>query len=207
MRFQKPCIRSFLRHVTLVPVVFAVMLLLSGCFTKYMGSADDCASTLDEVLSRVAMKQVFEEMAAELCGQECKDAVQRGTAAFPVSTFLVTDFVDIYSLQPKKYGILMGELMRSGLSRTCSAKIVQAEFAQNFSMSESGVIMLSRDPKKVRHAEFPNAEYVVGTFSYSGNKLLLFARRVDLKTGSVTKMTSREITVGCGGLFNAVSVK
>ncbi len=204
MRFLRLFPISFRRH-GIAMLFLGLLLALSGCFTRYMGSAD-CATSLDEILARVDMKQAFQGMAADLCGEPCTLPGSPNAAVCPSPTFMVTDFVDIHSLQPKKHGIVMGELMRSALNHTCRARIVQAEFAENFTLSDKGLVALSRDPKKIRHPDYPYSDYLVGTFSYSGNKLFLFARKVDVSSGRVTKMTSREITVGCGGLFNAVSM-
>ena len=205
MPFLQICSVSVLRR-SLAVLLLGLLFVLSGCFARYMGSAD-CTTSLEEILSRVDMKPVFQGMAADLCGEPCNPTGNPNVTACPSPTFLVTDFVDIHSLQPKKHGIVMGELMRSSLNRTCRAKIVQAEFSESFTLSDKGLVAMSRDPKRVRHPEYPYSEYIVGTFSYSGNKLFLFARKVDVATGRVTKMASREITAGCGGLFNAVSVE
>ena len=205
MRFLRISSCSILRR-SIAVLLLGLLLVLSGCFTRYMGSAD-CATSLDEILSRVDMKQVFQGMAADLCGESCKRTGSQKVAACSSPTLLITDFVDIHSLQPKKHGIVMGELMRSSLNHACNAKIVQAEFSENFTLSDKGLVAMSRDPKQARHADYPYSDYIVGTFSYSGNKLFLFVRKVDVTTGRVTKMASREITVGCGGLFNAVSVE
>ncbi|HSW62723.1 MAG TPA: FlgO family outer membrane protein [Dissulfurispiraceae bacterium] len=191
---------------SLAVLLLGLLFVLSGCFMRYMGSAD-CTPTLEEILSRVDMKPVFRGMAADLCGEPCNPTGSPNVTVCPSPTFLVTDFVDIHSLQPKKHGIVMGELMRSSLNLACKAKIVQAEFSESFTLSDKGLVAMSRDPKQIRHPEYPYSEYIVGTFSYSGNKLFLFVRKVDVATGRITRMASREITAGCGGLFNAVSVE
>jgi len=114
-------------------------------------------------------------------------------------TVLVTDFVDIQSFVPKQQGILMGELMRGSLNSNCSYRIVQAEFAKYFKLSESGLVVLSRNVGVIKHDEYKQPECIVGTYSIMNNKLILFVRRINTDTGKISKMVTREITYSCSG--------
>lgn len=164
-----------------------------SCSAKY----GEGGFSIDRIVSRTDLKPVFDGIAASLCDGNSFCAMQDPRAADP--TLLVTDFVDIQSLKPYRGGILMGELMRGSLSTACCARILQGEFSMFFRLSENGLVALTRDPKSILTKEYRHSECVVGTYHYTTDKLYLFARRINIYTGVISKFVSREITFICPG--------
>lgn len=159
----------------------------------------DCSGETESVASSVALKEEFDALARELCDDSCRTDPATGKRTCSGATVLVTDFVDIQSYKPKRSGVLFGELMRGSLNESCRYKIVQAEFADYFQLSEQGLTALTRNPQEVRHSEYPYAEAVVGTYHFSGGKVFLFARRLNASTGKIARIASREVPLFCSG--------
>ncbi|MBF0559935.1 MAG: hypothetical protein HQL08_14280 [Nitrospirae bacterium] len=184
--------KNFISGRSLKRLLFLYLSLFffAGCASS--SSFQNIASryNTDEQITKLNFGRHFEAMAEELCGEACKE----GKCAN--ETILVTDFVDVQSYVPQKTGMLMGELMRSDLSKACGYTIAQVEFSNLFRLSENGLITLTRNPGKLQSSEY--SEYsvkncIVGTYSITTNKLYLFARIINTSTGRIIKMTHREI--------------
>ena len=185
--------------------------LLTGCGTMATSATrsvptkatEKCTVGLEWQVRMLDLKGIFDGLARELC-TDCRPAT---TAVQPVNgtacgepapdDLLVTDFVDLSTLEPKQSGILLGESMRSSLSRICCRKIQQVELAKYFKLTEKGLVALTRDADKIVKDQFPPRECVVGTYVLTADKLILFAKRINLADGSVVRMSSREITFSC----------
>lgn len=162
------------------------------------------SSSLDKVISKADLKGIFQEIAQEFCDKKKPNhcGPQRMSPAV-----LVADFVDIQSLEPKNAGILMGEIMKSSLNNNCCYRIVQAEFSRFFKLSEKGLIALTRDPKEILKDEYPFSDCIVGTYNYSSDKLYIFVRRINIYTGEISRIVSREISFSCFGDSVTTSVR
>jgi hypothetical protein len=123
-------------------------------------------------------------------------------------TVLVTDFADLQTFIPNQSGLLMGELMRAGLNKTCCYKIIQAEFAKYFKLSENGLVVLTRNVNEIKKDEYSQSEAIVGTYNYlNNNKVVVFVRRINMATGRISKMVTREVNYSCLGRSVRYSVK
>jgi hypothetical protein len=191
-------------------------LLGSGCvargwypYTPVSGGNACADGNPRQLLEHTDLKSLFDGIATEICADACEGAAEPGTAAASVpakpnercsgETILVTDFVDLQSLAPQKHGLLMGDLMRSALNSRCGYRIVQAEFSSYFRLSESGLVVLSRNSADIRNREYRQSECVVGTYSFVGTKLIITVRRISTLTGRITRMVTREIDYTCSG--------
>jgi hypothetical protein len=170
---------------------------LSGCV---LFDRTGCSSSLEALTAHGDLKDIFNGLAGELCEGACGPVAEGVKKECAGRTVLVTDFVDVQSYTPKKAGAFLGELMRSSLSGACRYKIVQAEFSEYFKLTDQGLTALTRNPKEIKNAEFPYSEAVVGTYQFNADKVYLFARRLNIHTGKISKMASREITLPCNGL-------
>lgn len=165
---------SFLTLITL--------LTLTGCTSTINTSHCVDISTPLERVNRSNLDQVFKEIAKEVC-------------ASPDKIVIIPDFLDIQTLNTSSIGLLLGEVMRSSYSQICKGKIVQIEFPKHFKISKDGVISLTRNPNDLKRAELSTNEVIIGTFSYTDNKLRIFVRKVDADTGYILNMTTREINL------------
>lgn len=192
--------------------IIALMLCffsLSGCVgVLYNPSCSkkfgESSYALERIISKADLKSIFEKIAQEFCDKkQPSNCSPQGMSP----AVLVADFVDIQSLEPQHTGILMAELMKSGLNNNCCNRIVQAEFSKFFKLSEKGLIALTRDPKEILKDEYPFTECIVGTYNYSSDKLYIFVRRINIYTGEISKIVSREISFSCYGDSVTTSVR
>lgn len=170
------------------------LLFLSSCASSSQYNKIAYCHNPDEQISNVKLQKYFNQIADELCGDECSD---RRCAA---ESIMVPDFVDIQSVEAKKIGNLMGELMRSSLNKVCGYNIVQEKFSHLFKVSDTGLISLKtvpRDNVKSGNAPSSDKSSVLGTYSASADKLYIFAKIVNNSNGKITKMTSKEVTLSC----------
>jgi hypothetical protein len=101
----------------------------------------------------------------------------------------------------------MGELMRGSLSSICSTKITQVEFAKFFNLNEKGLVVLSRKVSEIKKDEYDQTEAIVGTYSYLNNKIVIFARKINVVTGKISRMVTREVDYNCAGGVVSYTVK
>lgn len=199
---------------TNINVIVAVLMAvtLSGCATQNPASRySTCyGKTFNQLLESTELKPLFNGIARELCSEQCsaggsspsdKSDKSKCVAANEKSSYsiLITDFVDIQSFTPASQGLLMGELMRGSLSSICSTKITQVEFAKFFNLNEKGLVVLSRKVSEIKKDEYDQTEAIVGTYSYLNNKIVIFARKINVVTGKISRMVTREIDYNCAG--------
>ena len=195
--------------------------LLAGCTTGNSLSRYGVCSgkSFNQLLESTDLKPLFNDLALELCSDTLKQTAaqaspekiseSRCSAAGAKSDYsvLVTDFVDIQTFAPASQGLLMGELMRGSLNSVCCTKITQVEFAKFFNLNEKGLIVLSRKVSEIKNDDYDQTEAIVGTYSYLNNKIVLFARKINVVTGKISRMATREIDYNCSGGVVSYRVK
>jgi len=197
----------------LLLVFSAASLILSGCAASLPATlGGDCYNkALPTLLDATDLKVLFQDIASELCVSNCSDCGTPGkqdtietqtcgsNETTPQSTVMVTDFADIQSFLPNQSGLLMGELMRGGLNQVCNYKIIQAEFAKYFKLSENGLIVLTRQAREIKRSDYSQPDVIVGTYSHVNiNKVMIFVRKINTETGTISKMVTRELNYTCG---------
>lgn len=205
----------YLRTTALI--LFA--LFLNGCAAQSVIARRSACNgkTFNQLLESTDLKPLFNDIASELCTEPCVsggEAAQSGKESRCSSakdkndySVLITDFVDIQSFTPASQGLLMGELMRGSLSSICSTKITQVEFAKFFNLNEKGLVVLSRKVSEIKKDEYDQTEAVVGTYSYLTNKIVIFARKINVVTGKISRMVTREVDYNCAGGSVSYTVK
>ena len=198
-------------------------LFLSGCASQNTATRYSACNgnTFNQLLESTNLKPLFNDIARELCTGPCiaedgtlsKDksgnnlgCINTANEKSPYS-MLVTDFVDIQSFTPASQGLLMGEFMRGSLSSVCSTKITQVEFAKFFNLNEKGLVVLSRKVSEIKKDDYDQNEAIVGTYSYLNNKIAIFARKINIVTGKISRMVTREIDYNCAGGGVSYTVK
>lgn len=173
--------------------------LLTESELKKMARESSYAN-LDVLMEAMDLKKIFEGMARELCTDDCSQcAGTENRTRMGIlensrqETLIVTDFVDLETYVPRRHGILMGELMRGGLTKSCCNRIVQGEFARYFKLTERGFVALTRNANEIKNDEYSQATCVVGTYEHKGSKVLLFAKKIDIPTGRIIRLATREI--------------
>jgi len=175
------------------------------------------SSCTSQNLDQVELKTIFQDIAKELCTDNCGECGRqnqcggapdgKGAGADPQKAVLVADFVDLQNLQPNQYGMVMGELMRGSLNNSCCYKIVQAEFAKYFKLTESGLVVLSRNVSDIKTDKYVQPECIVGTYTMMNSKMIIFVRKINTSNGLISKMVMREIDFECSGGKVSYTVK
>jgi hypothetical protein len=194
-------------------IVLIAAALSAGCASTKPPFGGSCSNkTLPILLDSTDLKDLFQGIAAELCTDNCTDCPQKPADANRASqvctnrdeldraTVLVTDFADLQTFLPNPSGLLMGELMRGSLNNVCCNKIIQAEFAKYFKLSENGLVVLTRKVSEIKKDEYSQSDAIVGTYSFqNNNKVVIFARKLNMDTGRITRMVTREVNYSCSG--------
>lgn len=197
--------------MTLSPKCWLVGLLvvlgLSGC-----ASADhqQCAKQgLPQLIAITDVGKVFDDIATGFCPASCQpsaNGLQMCDEPGLSRLVLVPDFVSITTYTPGPAGLYMGEQMRAALSQRCHSQIYQAEFGRDLKLSAEGLVSLTRNPGEVVQDEFRGQDILIGTYSYSGNRLSLFARKISGSSGVIAKMISKEIVYSCNLLGTSAKI-
>ena len=208
-------------HTSIITSVL-LALLLAGCAPQHTAVRFSACygKSFNQLLESTDLKPLFNDIARELCTVPCvtdgeilsTEKPDKGLRCLPAKdkndySILITDFVDIQSFTPASQGLLMGELMRGGLSSVCSTKITQVEFAKFFNLNEKGLVVLSRKVAEIKKDEYDQTEAIVGTYSYLNNKIVIFARKINIVTGKISRMVTRELDYNCAGGNVSYTVK
>ncbi len=144
---------------------------------------------LENKLKFVGLEELFNDIAAQVAPVNCDGRND--------ISMIVPDFVNIADLQSGTSGKIMGELMRSALSRDSCLKIFQVEFSSLFTLGEGGLLTLSRNAARVRN-EFPSVrQAIVSTYHPWAEGVLLIVRRIDTNTCQIIRSVSKEIPFYC----------
>jgi hypothetical protein len=208
-----PPIGSWRPPLSLSVFILLATLILTGCSNAVYNSTSplsvafpgsfDCKDSVynfDSVIVRLNLKDVINQMAAELCTRSCTEGCGDNPPCTDMpTTMLVTDFVDLVYFTPRSAGLFLSELMRNSLNNVCCYKIVEGEFSENFKLNQEGLVALTRKPEQLKHAEYPYSEAIVGTYKFSPGRLYLFIRKINVYTGNISKISTREISYRCMG--------
>lgn len=195
--------------------------ILTGCAAQKTATRYSACygKSFNQLLESTDLKPLFNDIARELCTEPCATAGVASPSDTSPSpncskpndksnySILITDFVDIQSFTPASQGLLMGELMRGSLSSVCGTKITQVEFAKFFNLNEKGLVVLSRKVSEIKKDEYDQTEAIVGTYSYLNNKVVVFARKINVVTGKISRMVTRELDYNCAGGSISYTVK
>lgn len=158
-------------------------LMITNCTT--INGKNYCLPSITpiEKVNKAELEQAFKEIAREICVVPTEQAV------------IIPDFLEIQSLNTNVIGLLLGEIMRSSYSQLCKNKIIQVEFPKYFKITKDGVLSLSRRPEEIKKIEHNVNVAIIGTYSYTSDIIRIFVRKIDVETGYILKMTSKEIVL------------
>jgi len=174
-------------------------ILFSGCQTPRFGVEDiSCDTKLITKLSALDLSSLFSGIAEEICtyyGGSCT----KGSLAAPkgVAPIMVTDFVELESLQSDKSGLLMGELMRAYLMKNCCRTVIQAEVGKDIRINDKGTVSLTRQPNQLMKSELDVREIVIGTYHNFTDKLVINVKIIDIQTQAIKQSVVKELKFSC----------
>ncbi len=174
-------------------------ILLSGCQTPRFGVQDtSCDTKLITKLSAIDLSGLFSGIAEEICTYYAGSCT-KGTLAAPkgVPPIMVTDFVEIESLQSDKSGLLMGDLMRAYLMKNCCRVVIQAEVGKDIRINNKGTVSLTRQPNQLMKSELDIREIVIGTYHNFNDKLVINVKIIDIQTQAIKQSVVKELKFTC----------
>jgi hypothetical protein len=193
MRFVVPAINA----MRIIPV-FVASIALAGCAAQPGKVVGYCAMPTDRILSRIDLKQMMDEVSAEVCLPAGGIAPDHYRSPHPL---LVPDVVDVQSYQPNAFGLAASEIFRESLHRNCRTPIKQVEMARDFSLTPGGLMALSRDSGMLREQSAALPVAMVATYSLAPDRLTVVARAVRITDSVITHMASREVQWRCTPLL------
>ena len=172
--------------------LFIGLIIFSGCASPCYDKHGILYNP-DNVIVQLDLQKTFDEVATQMCG-----AVN--VNLLPTKTVLVTDFVDVETLQSDGSGMFMSELLKGSLNQKCNYSITQAEFSKFFKLNRGGLVALTRDASEVKNVNVSmGTTAIVGTFKYSPTTLHLFVREINTHSGKILKFITRQIPFTCLG--------
>jgi len=124
------------------------------------------------------------------------------TADVEPNDFIVTDFVDLTSLQNySKLGYILSNSIKNSLIAKYKARVVEAEVSKYFEISGNGLRVLSRDIKMLRTDNFELSRGVVGTYTYTDEEIVIFVKLIDLKTGIIEGSYAKKLPMNCEMMY------
>ncbi len=98
---------------------------------------------------------------------------------------LVSDFVNIDKLKNhSKLGFLLSEKLKNELSLK-NIIVKEVELSKNFVIGERGFNLLSRKSKDINAIIDEERFAMVGTYSITNKRLILFIKLIDIRTGHI----------------------
>lgn len=174
-------------------------ILLAGCQTPRFGVQDtSCDTKLITKLSALDLTGLFSGIAEEICTYYAGSCT-KGSLTPPrgVAPIMVTDFVDIESLQSDKSGLLMGDLMRAYLMKNCCRAVIQAEVGKDIRINDKGAVSLTRQPNQLMKSELDIREIVIGTYHNFNDKLVINVKIIDVQTQAIKQSVVKELKFTC----------
>jgi len=107
---------------------------------------------------------------------------------------VITDFVNIETLQNKsRLGFVLSNELRSSMSKKFpNIKIRTLTLSQDISIGKDGVNVLSRTLTQLKNQKIKGIRYIlVGTYTLTDKKMLVFLRLVDYFTGDTLATVSQ----------------
>jgi hypothetical protein len=174
-------------------------ILLAGCQTPRFGGEDtNCDTKLITKLSAIDLSALFSGIAEEICTYYAGSCA-KGSLTPPkgVPAIMVTDFVELESLQSDKSGLLMGELMRSYLMKNCCRTVIQAEVGKDIRINDKGTVSLTRQPNQLMKSELEIRDIVIGTYHNFTDKLVINVKIIDIQTQAIKQSVVKELKFSC----------
>jgi|TARA_R110002050_G_scaffold1417_1_gene10229 TolB-like protein len=149
--------------------LFLTSLLLSLLFTSCVYKDLDGANNFQAML-----RALVENSYAKLDKNISKD-----------ETVLVSDFVNLDNLQNhSKLGFLLSDTLKNSLLSK-NILVREVELGNNFQIGKRGFNVLSRNSNKINNQVIDENFAVVGTYSVTTKRLIVFIKLIDVRSGTI----------------------
>lgn len=182
----------------------AALLGIAGCAgTPTAQTPETCSIDQPELVGQIDVRQLAQQLTQGLCPD---DTAQSGTGFSAL--LVVADPVDVQTFVPGYLGRALGDVFRAAAFQECKVPIRQIELGKDFSLTQQGITVLTRNLRDVRGGTFLAKEALITTFSMSRNKAHFVSRRIDLAQSAITAVNSKEVSWQCEqSLMGNVTVK
>ncbi|WP_375724991.1 hypothetical protein LXN10_06105 [Arcobacter sp. KX21116] len=100
-------------------------------------------------------------------------------------TVLVSDFVNLDNLQNhSKLGFLLSDTLKNSLLSK-NILVREVELGNNFQIGKRGFNVLSRNSNKINNQVIDENFAVVGTYSVTTRRLIVFIKLIDVRSGTI----------------------
>ena len=108
---------------------------------------------------------------------------------------LVSDFVNIDNLKNNsKLGFLLSETLKNELSSK-NVLVKEVKLGKNFKFGQHGLTILSRNLKEINSDAVDERFAMVGTYSITHKRLILFIKFIDIRTGHILSSSSSSVSM------------
>lgn len=164
------------RSVLKIFLIALLPLLFASCLNKQIpDGANDFHSLMEDMIEKSYKK--FEKNLTN------EDVV------------LVSDFVNLTSLRNhSKLGFLLSDMLKNSLLNK-NIHVREIELGKEFKIGPSGFNVLSRDHKSINDTVLNERYAVVGTYTITTKRLIIFIKLVDVTTGTILSSSSSSTIV------------
>jgi len=160
-------------RIVLSSILF--MFILSACSHKNIDGSNDFQSILAKMVN-TSYEKIKNELAID-------------------DIILVSDFVNIDDLKNRsKLGFLLSETLKNELSSK-NIIIKEVELSKNFKIGNSGFNVLSRNFKDLNTVIEEERFAMVGTYSITRKRLILFVKLIDIRSGHILSSSTESVTI------------
>lgn len=108
---------------------------------------------------------------------------------------LVSDFVNLNSLENhSKLGFLLSDTLKNSLLNK-NIYVREIELGKDFQIGPSGFTVLSRDHKLINNTVANERFAVVGTYTITTKRLIVFIKLMDITTGTILSSSSSSVLI------------
>lgn len=180
-----------IRTAAFAPWVAAILGLAGCAYPPTSQTPPQCVVSEQDLLGQIDARGLALLLSEGLC-----PAPEDADQGHDGGTLVVADPVDVQSYLPGHLGRAFGDVFRAAIYQRCKLPIQQVELSRDFSLTPNGITALTRDLRSVR-GEFKARFALVTTYSQTRNRVYFVARRLDVATGAITAMSTREVSWQC----------
>lgn len=152
-------------------------------------SAENCRPLVQEGREVADLSEAMDDIAHQFCFDACTGGSGEGRRP----AVLVADFVAAGDFVPNVEGIFLTDLFRRSLNSDCCQEFIQAEFSRFFKASGRGIELLGQPGEGIPRGISPDA--LVGSYWCQGDRMTLLVKKINMRTGIVSQVVSREINL------------
>jgi len=172
-----------LKSLTALGLVLALGVSISGCSQK--GRCVGSGST----------KLYYdEEIDFDYAARKNVEALVKN----PTERMVIADFVELSSLdKSRRFGLVLSNKLKNALTKSGQTRVIEVETSKYFKMGQNGLKLLSRNADELRNTHADIHYALVGTYTITSDRVIIFSKLLDMKDGSIAASHSYEMPMTC----------